>query len=242
MNPISVQVFTDEDGTEKYNLVDGERRYRAVMKLIEAGEDIARIPAIFIPKNLTQEELLIQQALRNEGKNFNEFEWGVLCQKLMQTSGKNKVEIAQKLGKNPGMITYYLNILNMRPEIQELVKSGSMTGVDVRKILQAHEYNEAEAWKEIQKLMKIAEKKGKKKIELRDLDINSKTILHKDSKFIEKGLKVLFDYVKRYSTGDGSFEAEIDLADILKQLKAGKNIAEIFDGYKANIKTQTQVG
>lgn len=242
LNPISVQVFTDEDGTEKYNLVDGERRYRAVMKLIEAGEDIARIPAIFIPKNLTQEELLIQQALRNEGKNFNEFEWGVLCQKLMQTSGKNKVEIAQKLGKNPGMITYYLNILNMRPEIQELVKSGSMTGVDVRKILQAHEYNEAEAWKEIQKLMKIAEKKGKKKIELRDLDINSKTILHKDSKFIEKGLKVLFDYVKRYSTGDGSFEAEIDLADILKQLKAGKNIAEIFDGYKANIKTQTQVG
>ena len=50
LNPISVQPFKDENGEEKYRLIDGERRYRAVMKLIDEGEEIARVPALFLSK------------------------------------------------------------------------------------------------------------------------------------------------------------------------------------------------
>ena len=35
LNPISVVPFKDESGNEKYRLIDGERRYRAVMSLLE---------------------------------------------------------------------------------------------------------------------------------------------------------------------------------------------------------------
>jgi ParB family chromosome partitioning protein len=66
-NPISVIPFKDEDGNEKYRLVDGERRYRATMALMAEGADIMRIPALFLSKSLKPDELLVEQLIRNEG-------------------------------------------------------------------------------------------------------------------------------------------------------------------------------
>ena len=81
LNPLTVIKTTDEEGNEKYRLVDGERRYRSVMRLIEEGIDIARIPAILIP-NMSDAELLVQQIVRNDGKPFNEYEYALACDKF----------------------------------------------------------------------------------------------------------------------------------------------------------------
>lgn len=236
LNPITVQVFKDENGEEKYRLIDGERRVRAVMKLIDEGHDIARVPALFVSKSSSEEELLIQQALRNEGKNFNEYEWGLLAKKLMDRCGLTKSEIARKLGKNPGMVSYWLQLLEMKPELQALIRDGVITAVDVRKMLQANNHNEEVVYKEILKAQKKMEKEGTdpNKISLKNLDINSRTIVFKDSKNIKFGLRTLFKYIEQYHNPDGKFELEIDLRKVLEQLNQDMTITEILDDIKKN--------
>ena len=241
LNPITVQVFKDENGEEKYRLIDGERRYRAVMKLIDEGHEIARVPALFISKSCTEEELLIQQAMRNEGKNFNEYEWGVLARKLIDRCGLTKSEVAKKLGKNPGMVTYWLQLLEMKPELQAMVRDGVVTAVDVRKILQANNKNEEIAYQEIKKATdKVKEERGEKKITLKDLDLDSRTIAFKDSKEIKFGLRRLFSYIDKYNDPDGKFEVNIDLRDVLDKLNKDMTITEILDDIKKTAYAQAE--
>ena len=107
LNPITVIPFTDDEGKETYRLVAGERRYRATMLLIESGFDIPRIPALFQPKATTEEEMLIQQLMRNEGKGFNEYELGIAYNKFRKL-GYTNAEIAQKLGVKRWKIDCFL--------------------------------------------------------------------------------------------------------------------------------------
>lgn len=227
LNPISVIPFKDSDGTERYRLVDGERRYRAVMKLISEGVEIARVPAMFLSKSLTEEELLIQQALRNEGKNFNEYEYAILSKKMMDRCGLTATEVATRLGKNPGQVVYYLQILEMDKRVQELVRDDKISGSNVRRIYSAHKGDEEAAVNEILGLKQIAEEKGEEKISLKNLNEFSKTVEMKDSKCIKKGLERLFFYIKKYETEEG---IDIDLTEIYNSLSKNKTITEIFEG------------
>ena len=240
LNPISVQPFKDENGEEKYRLIDGERRYRAVMKLIDEGAEIARIPALFLSKSCTEEELLIQQALRNEGKNFNEYEWGLLARKLQDQCGLTKSEIAKKLGKNPGMVSYWLQLLELKPELQALIRDGVITAVDVRKMLQANNHDDEAVYKEITKAQTKMAKEGVTKVSLKNLDVNSRTIAFKDSKNIKFGLRTLFKYIDQYHKPDGQFEAEINLREVLEQLNQDMTIIEILDNIKKNVYAQAE--
>ena len=210
LNPITVQAIKMEDGTEKYNLVDGERRYRAIMLLIEKGEkikdkEIDYVSAIKVPSNLSKSELYVQQAMRNEGKNFNEFEWAVLASKLRDECGiTNMSEIARMLGKNNGQVVYW------------------------RRVLQAHGRDTDKAWEDIEKMQAAAEEKGEENLSLKDLGYDSKTKIFKDSKTIYKGIKVLFDYVEHYS--QEGVQVEMDLSDMFDRLKNGELIDNILKG------------
>lgn len=234
LNPITVQAVKMEDGTEKYNLVDGERRYRAIMLLIEKGEkikdkEIDYVSAIKVPSNLSKSELYVQQAMRNEGKNFNEFEWAVLASKLRDECGiTNMSEIARMLGKNNGQVVYWFQILELPEKYQALVRDGKLCGPDLRRVLQAHGRDTDKAWEDIEKMQAAAEEKGEENLSLKDLGYDSKTKIFKDSKTIYKGIKVLFDYVEHYS--QEGVQVEMDLSDMFDRLKNGELIDNILKG------------
>lgn len=234
LNPITVQAVKMEDGTEKYQLVDGERRYRAIMKLIEnneqiKGKDIDYVKAIIVPSNLSKTELYVQQAMRNEGKNFNEFEWAVLASKLRDECGiTNMSEIARVLGKNNGQVVYWFQILELPEKYQALVRDGKLCGPDLRRVLQAHGRDTEKAWEDIEKMQEAAEEKGEENLSLKDLGYDSKTKIFKDSKTIYKGIKVLFDYVEHYS--QEGVQVEMDLSDMFDRLKNGELIDNILKG------------
>lgn len=234
LNPITVQAVKMEDGTEKYNLVDGERRYRAIMLLIEKGEkikdkEIDYVSAIKVPSNLSKSELYVQQAMRNEGKNFNEYEWAVLASKLRDECGiTNMSEIARMLGKNNGQVVYWFKILELPEKYQALVRDGKLCGPDLRRVLQAHDRDTDKAWEDIEKMQAAAEEKGEEKLSLKDLGYDSKTKIFKDSKTIYKGIKVLFDYVEHYS--QEGVQVEMDLSDMFDKLKNGELIDNILKG------------
>lgn len=234
LNPITVQAVKMEDGTEKYKLVDGERRYRAIMLLIDKGEkikdkEIDYVSAIKVPSNLSKSELYVQQAMRNEGKNFNEYEWAILARKLRDECGiTNMSEIARMLGKNNGQIVYWFQILELPEKYQALVRDGKLCGPDLRRVLQAHGRDTENAWEDIEKMQAAADEKGEEHLSLKDLGYDSKTKIFKDSKTILKGVKTLFDYVNYYS--QEGVEVEMDLLDMFERLKKGELIDEILKG------------
>jgi len=232
LNPITVQAVKQEDGTDKYNLVDGERRYRAIMSLIEKGEqikgkDIDYINAIIVPGTLSKTELYVQQAMRNEGKNFNEYEWAILANKMRTECNITPAEIARLLNKNSGVVIYWLQILELPEKFQALVRDGELCGSDLRRVLQANGKDLDKAWVDIQKLKEKAKAKGEKHLSIKDLDFDSQTKVFKDSKTLLKGLNVLFKYVEYYA--QSGKQIEMDLAEMHEALQNGKLIDAIFE-------------
>ena len=231
-SPVSVIQFKDETGAEKYRLVDGERRYRATMQLLKEGVEIARIPALFLPKSLSKEELLLEQLLRNEGKPFTDYEFSVACQKFRNFGLSNK-EIADRIHKNPGQVTYYLSIQDMNPQLKEYFKENKISYSEYHRMEEAHKdsegnVDEAGILAEINGAIEVAKSKGKTKMTLSDLDsASSKTISFRNSKDIRKGLKLLIDYYTRYSNY-GELDLNLDLMDIYDRLKKGETIDDIF--------------
>lgn len=232
LNPVTVVVAPDnsdldENGKprERYQLVDGERRYRATMIAIRNGADISRIPAIKIPR-LCDFDLLVQQVVRNDGKPFNEYEYGIVVQKFLQM-GKTKTEISRILGKNAGCISYYVQHLERDPRIQELLKDGKISGAEVRRIYSANKGNEQKAIEEINNGKKKAEEDGEEKITLKRLNADGKTLSVKRSEIIKKGLRYLLESYMKYSN-NGEINFELDLLDVKKELDKGNTIDNIF--------------
>lgn len=234
LNPITVIPQKDENSVETYRLVDGERRYRAVMKLIGEGHDIARIKALFLSKSTSEEDMLVQQFLRNEGKNFTEYELGILCRKLRDNCGKTVAEIAKMLGKNQGVISYALADLEYDPRIQEMLKTNQICGPDVRRVFTAakEKYGkdkyEQKALEELLKIKKAAVKEGKEDVSIKDCLLVSDA---KDTKAFIKGMTVLNRYVAAYTKMSKGQNLDITPGDILNELKKNSalTIRDVFD-------------
>ena len=206
LNPISVVPFKDESGNEKYRLIDGERRYRAVMSLLDRGVTIDRIPALFQPKSADQKALLVQQIIRNEGKGFNEMELAIAYKKLLD-EGMIKEEIAEKIaGGKHSKVNYCLGHLNRDERIQKLIADGKVSGVLVRQIYSAHGKDDKDG--AVKELLELADRvEGKietdgnsKKARATKKDLLSNDVqLRQDSTAIRKGISLLLMYNEHYN-------------------------------------------
>lgn len=221
LNPISVIPCKGDDGYERYKLVDGERRYRATMELINEGIDIKRVPALFLPRQMSEVDKLTQQILRNEGKPFNEYEMAIACKKYVNY-GYTQADIAKTLGKNAGQISYYLQHLDRDQRVQDLMRQGVIEGPKVREIYKGHE-KEEDAVAEILGAAKAAKENGNGKITLKDIDPNSRTIAMKDTADIRKGLNKLFALIAKY-TDNNTLKLDVRLTDIFAEIKTNSKV------------------
>jgi ParB family chromosome partitioning protein len=134
LNPISVIKFKADDGTEKYKLVDGERRLRATLAAIAEGADIPRIKALFIPKDESQEELMIQQMMRNEGKRFSEIECGIMFKRFRDEYGYSQNVIAEKFRKSAAFVCKCLKLVDLPEDIQQRIINNQISAHAARDI------------------------------------------------------------------------------------------------------------
>ena len=231
LNPIHVRY--DEYDPKKYILVDGERRYRAIMHNISNGINIDIVPALLVD-NIDMKELYRIQIQANEGKNFNEYEYAIAYQHLI-SEGMSHQEICEHLNKKPWHINVCLAHLKRDEKVQELLKTDRITGVDVRHIYQAHK-NPQEAVNVIMKLKDIADKQGEHKISLKNLKPSKeiklndsafdKTTIAMDTVSIKNGLYKLMEYMNKVADHN---KAKFSVGYIYSQLKEGKMITDILE-------------
>ena len=231
LNPIHVRY--DEYDPKKYILVDGERRYRAIMHNISNGINIDIVPALLVD-NIDMKELYRIQIQANEGKNFNEYEYAIAYQHLI-SEGMTNQEICEHLNKKPWHINVCLAHLKRDERVQELLKTDRITGVDVRHIYQAHK-NPQEAVNVIMKLKDIADKQGEHKISLKNLKPSKeiklndsafdKTTIAMDTVSIKNGLYKLMEYMNKVAEHN---KAKFSVGYIYNQLKEGKMITDILE-------------
>lgn len=228
----------DENSEERYLLVNGERRYRALMKLINDGEEVGEVRANFLDvekDKISDTDLYIQQYMRNEGKKFNDVEFGRVC-KVLKDSGLSNSEIAKKLGKNPGVITYALQSLDYDPRIREMIENGEIGGTEVRRMYTAARKKYGDDWQEKANEEILAMKAGVKseegkpsKVSIKNNDLYGDV---KDTKTFLAGMKILKQYIEHYQRNAKGIELEIDIfemADKLSEKDTQLTLRELFD-------------
>ena len=117
-----------EDG---YELVAGERRWRAAMR---AG--LTEIPSIIRP--CSDEEMLAFALIENlQREDLNPLEEALAYQTLMQRFGLTQEEIAERIGKSRAAVANTLRLLQLPEPIRRALRDGTITEGHARALLGA---------------------------------------------------------------------------------------------------------
>lgn len=192
LNPVTVIPFKDEDGEEKYNLVDGERRLRATLLAISEGADIPRIKALKVAKDASPEDLLVEQMMRNEGKRFSEFECGIMFKRFKEEFGYNQTEIAEKFRKSPAFVSKCLSLMDLPKEIQERIINNQISAKAAKDIVSSYE-TEQEQVAATRKAVKSAQEQGKKTATNKEINAYQKDA--KEAQNIAQSLMAVWAYM-----------------------------------------------
>src|SRR5919205_739439 len=114
---------------DKYQLVAGERRWRAAQR---AG--LHRVPCVVkeIPEDKMLELALIENIQRQE---LNAIEEAQAYKRLIETLGLTQEMVAQRVGRDRTFITNYLRLLRLPEDIQQLLSEEKLTAGHARALL-----------------------------------------------------------------------------------------------------------
>ena len=128
LQPIVVRTST-EPGSEPYELVMGERRWRAVQA---AGLDT--IPAIV--RDTTDDDLLRDALLENLHRSqLNPLEEAAAYQQLLEDFGTTHEQLADRIGRSRPQVSNTLRLLKLPPLVQRRVAAGVLSAGHARALL-----------------------------------------------------------------------------------------------------------
>jgi ParB family transcriptional regulator, chromosome partitioning protein len=133
-NGIVQPIVVRRKGT-KFQLVAGERRWRAAQK---AG--LQSIPAVV--KEVSDEKLLELALIENiQRQELNSIEEARAYKNLVETIGLTQEMIAERVGKNRTVITTSLRLLKLPKNIQKFIEEEKITAGHGRALLMADDEN-----------------------------------------------------------------------------------------------------
>jgi ParB family chromosome partitioning protein len=114
---------------DRYQLVAGERRWRAAQR---AG--LHRVPCVVkeIPEDKMLELALIENIQRQE---LNAIEEAQAYKRLIETLGLTQEMVAQRVGRDRTFITNYLRLLRLPEDIQRMVEAEQISMGHARALL-----------------------------------------------------------------------------------------------------------
>ena len=225
LNPVTVIPYK-VDGVERYKLVDGERRYRATMLAISEGADIPYIKALKAPRDASEEQLYVEQMMRNEGKKFTEYECAIMFQRFKERYGYSQVQIADIFKKSPAFISKCLSLLDLPSELQEKIVSGQLSVKAAREIAGSYD-TEQEQVKAARSAVKSAQNEGRSTATNKEVLNALKT--SKEAKAVAEALRTLWAYM------DG--ESKVDISLMARLLDRHESLAKATREYKSQVKS-----
>ncbi|MDR1702162.1 MAG: ParB/RepB/Spo0J family partition protein [Sporomusaceae bacterium] len=121
-----VVVRQREDG---YELVYGERRWRAA-----AIAGLSAIPALV--EKYSDEQMLEIALIENiQRQDLNAIEEALAYKELMVKLDLTQAELSQKIGKSRPVIANVVRLLNLHPEVQQLIMEGAISPGQARPLL-----------------------------------------------------------------------------------------------------------
>ena len=140
---------------ERFMIIAGERRYRA-SKI--AG--LSTIPAII--KNYSEKEIAEVSLLENlQREDLNPMECARAMKKLMTDFGWTQDFVAERLGKSRPVVANTIRLLNLEPEVIEMIEKGKLSAGHARSLVAVTD-------KKAQ--IKLAKQVCEKKLTVRDLE------------------------------------------------------------------------
>jgi ParB family transcriptional regulator, chromosome partitioning protein len=125
LQPIVVRLV----GEESYELVMGERRWRAC-KL--AG--LSEIPAIV--RSTQEDKLLLDALIENlQREQLNALEEAAAYRQLLDDFGATHEQLATRVGRSRSHVTNTLRLLNLPPKVQVRVSAGTISAGHARALL-----------------------------------------------------------------------------------------------------------
>ncbi len=116
-------------GSDRYELISGERRLRATKM---AG--ISTIPAYV--REVDDDELIAFALIENvQREQLNPIEIALGYKRLIEECSYTQDMVARKLGKNRSTITNMLRLLNLRPSIQHALKTSAISTGHARSLI-----------------------------------------------------------------------------------------------------------
>lgn len=112
-----------------YEIVAGERRYRAARKA-----KLKEVPCII--RDFTDEENMLIAIIENmQREDLNPIEEAEGLDKMIKTYGLTQEEVSKSVGKSRPYITNALRLLNLPAEIREMIEKGDLSAGHARAIL-----------------------------------------------------------------------------------------------------------
>jgi len=140
---------------DKYELIAGERRWRAAIK---AG--LEKVPVIV--KNVSDEQAMVMALVENlQRKDLNAIEVARACKQIIESTGMTQEELAEVLGMSRSNFTNLLRLLDLPQEVQTLLQKGDITVGHAKVLL---------SLKSEEQIVKLARVVAQKKLSVRELE------------------------------------------------------------------------
>jgi ParB family chromosome partitioning protein len=129
LQPVVVRPLDSSSGTERYELIMGERRWRAAQ---EAG--LTTIPAIVreTPDDVMLRDALLENLHRSQ---LNPLEEAAAYAQLLSDFGATHEELARRIHRSRPQISNTLRLLNLPPAVQSKVAAGVLSAGHAKAIL-----------------------------------------------------------------------------------------------------------
>lgn len=128
-------------GEDKYTLIQGKRRLKAISILIARGVEFAGIKCFLAPTNYSVENSLFDQIIMNDGKPYSNLEQGLVFSQLVDRGYEVK-EISKKVAKSTTHILNCIEMTALPKKVQNLIASGAVSGltaVNLSKVVDSEE-------------------------------------------------------------------------------------------------------
>ena len=194
----------------KYEIVAGERRYRAA-RLAGLNE----IPAII--KNFSDQQTLEVALVENiQREDLNPMELACAYSLLMERFDLNQEQVADKVGKSRPSVANMLRLLKLNPYVQEKLRENEITFGHARALLSIKEsklqkqltdmiVEKQLSVRDVEKYIQMLDKKAEQDKNKREKEIN--TLFYRE---IQENLQKLFGTKVSISKGNKKGKIEIE--------------------------------